>query len=171
MLRFGGESARRRRTGSRYEMESLNKSRRQIGPCALGMGKLAFEMAVEHTKNRTTSSQTLAENQFVQHMPANASMDMHASWLMLIDAATRLDKGEDASAVWPKVYIFRSEAAGRVVDTGVQLLGTARYSRCVKIERLYRDGRLMRIYGGRRRLSVSPWLENYCPINVRNTCI
>jgi acyl-CoA dehydrogenase len=134
--------------GFSYAMESLNEGRLNVGACAVGMGKLALEMAIEHTKTREAFGRTLADSQVVQHMLANVSMDLHASQLMLIDAARRLDNGEEASAVSAMVKIFCSEAAGRAVDTGVQLLGAAGYSRGVKMERLYRDVRVMRIYEG-----------------------
>jgi acyl-CoA dehydrogenase len=134
--------------GFQYAMESLNEGRLNVGATAIGMGKFALELAIEHTRTREAFGKTLSENQVVQHMLADAAMEMHASWLMLVDAANRVDLGEDASAVSAMVKIYCTEAAGRAVDTAVQLLGAAGYSRGVKVERLYRDVRVMRIYEG-----------------------
>jgi acyl-CoA dehydrogenase len=134
--------------GFEYALESLNEGRLNVGAIAVGMGKFALELAVDHAQTRVTFGQPLASHQTVQHMLANAAMELHAAHLMLIDAARRMDAGEDASASSAMVKIFCSEAAGRAVDMAVQLFGAAGYSRGVPVERLYRDVRVLRIYEG-----------------------
>jgi acyl-CoA dehydrogenase len=134
--------------GFDYAMESLNEGRLNVGAIAVGMGRFALELAVEHVKTRIAFGQPLASNQAVQHMLANAAMELHAAWLMLVDAARRVDAGEDASQASAMVKIYCSEAAGRAIDTAVQLFGAAGYSRGVPVERLYRDVRVLRIYEG-----------------------
>ena len=134
--------------GFSYAMESLNDGRLNVGAIAVGMGSYALALAVEHTNTRVAFGQPISANQTVQHMLANAAMEMHAARLMLLDAAIRVDAGEDASGLSAMVKVYCSEAAGRVIDTAVQLFGAAGYSRGVPVERLYRDVRVLRIYEG-----------------------
>lgn len=134
--------------GFAYAMESLNEGRLNVGAIAVAMGRYAVELASEHARSRIAFGQPLASNQSVQHMLANAAMELHAGHLMLLDAAWRAERGEDASASSAMVKIFCSEAAGRAVDVAVQLFGAAGYTRGVTVERLYRDVRVLRIYEG-----------------------
>jgi acyl-CoA dehydrogenase len=134
--------------GFEYAMESLNEGRLNVGATAIGMGRFAIELAIDHAKTRMAFGRSLASNQAVQHMLADAAMELHAGWLMVLDAAWRMDAGEDASASSAMVKIYCSEAAGRAVDTALQLFGAAGYSRGVPVERLYRDVRVLRIYEG-----------------------
>lgn len=134
--------------GFRYAMESLNEGRLNIGAIATGMGQFALELAIDHARTRMVGGQPLAANQAVQHMFANAAMDLHAGWLMVRDAAKRLDDGADAASLTAMVKVFCSEAAGRTADMAVQLFGASGYSRGFQVERIYRDVRVLRIYEG-----------------------
>ena len=134
--------------GFDHAMESLNEGRLNVGAIAIGMGRFALDLAVGHVKTRVAFGHPLADKQAVQHMLANAAMELHAGWLMLLDAARNLDAGADASGSSAMVKIYCSEAAGRAVDMAVQLFGAAGYSRGMPVERLYRDVRVLRIYEG-----------------------
>jgi len=46
------------------------------------------------------------------------------------------------------VKMFCTEMVGRVADRGVQIHGGAGYMRAYKVERFYRDVRLLRLYEG-----------------------
>jgi acyl-CoA dehydrogenase len=131
-----------------YAMESLNEGRLNVGAMAIGMAKFALDLALDHVKTRKVGGQPLANNQAVQHMIANAATELHAGWLMVVDAAQRLDDGQDASAISAMVKVFCTEAAGRVADMAVQLFGASGYSRGFQVERIYRDIRVLRIYEG-----------------------
>jgi acyl-CoA dehydrogenase len=136
-------------SGLRYAMESLNEGRLNVGAISVGMGSFALELALEHARTRQVAGrQLLASQQAVQHMLANAAMELHAGWTMVLDAARRHDNGEDASALSAMVKVFCSEAAGRAADMAVQLLGASGYSRGFQVERIYRDVRVLRIYEG-----------------------
>ena len=134
--------------GFDYAMESLNEGRLNVGAVAVGMGKFALDLTLDHVKTRIVSKAPLAANQSVQHMLADAATQLHAGWQMTVDAARRLDAGEDASTISAIVKVFCTEAAGRVIDTAVQLFGAAGYSKGFAVERLYRDVRVLRIYEG-----------------------
>ncbi len=131
-----------------HAMESLNEGRLNVGAMAIGMGKFALDLALEHVKTRKVGGLPLANNQAVQHMIANSASDLHAGWLMVLDAAQKLDDGKDASATSAMVKVFCTEASGRVADMAVQLFGASGYSRGFQVERIYRDIRVLRIYEG-----------------------
>jgi acyl-CoA dehydrogenase len=155
--------------GFQHAMASLNEGRVNVGAIAIGMGRYALELATAHVKSRVAFGQTLASNQAVQHMLANAAIELHAGWLMVLDAARRMDAaesgeggeggeggaegtggaaGKQAGALSAMVKVFCTEAASRAIDSAVQLFGAAGYTRGYAVERLYRDVRVLRIYEG-----------------------
>lgn len=135
-------------SGFDYAMESLNEGRLNVGAIAIGMGQFAIDLAIAHVKTRKAFGQPLAANQAVQHMLANACIELAAGRALLLDAARGMDTGGDASATSAMVKIFCSEAAGRAVDSALQLFGAAGYLKGFVVERLYRDVRVLRIYEG-----------------------
>lgn len=66
------------------------------------MDRFALELAMKHANTRKVGGQALAANQAVQHMLfANAAIEAHAGWQMILDAAKHVDRGGDASASAP----------------------------------------------------------------------
>ncbi len=134
--------------GFSYAMESLNEGRINVGAIAVSMGRYAVDLAIAHTNTRISFGAPLSENQAIRHMLANAAMELHAGWLMVLDAATRLDTRAEAGVQSAMVKVYCSEVAGRAIDTAVQLFGASGYTRGFAVERLYRDVRVLRIYEG-----------------------
>jgi acyl-CoA dehydrogenase len=67
---------------------------------------------------------------------------------MVADVARRFDQSEKVSADAAATKYFTTEAVGRVADRAVQIHGGAGYMADYKVERFYRDVRLLRIYEG-----------------------
>jgi acyl-CoA dehydrogenase len=71
-----------------------------------------------------------------------------ATEALLGAVAAKFDRGENVSLEAASLKYFASEAAGRVADRAVQIHGGAGYMAEYKVERFYRDVRLLRIYEG-----------------------
>jgi acyl-CoA dehydrogenase len=67
---------------------------------------------------------------------------------MVKDVAARFDAGEKVSADAAATKYFTTEALGRVADRAVQIHGGAGYMTEYRVERFFRDSRLLRIYEG-----------------------
>jgi len=81
-------------------------------------------------------------------MLADSVIDMHASRLMVLEAAWKLEKGEEARQETSICKVFVAEAVGRVIDGAIQICGALGISRDLILERFYRDARAFRIYDG-----------------------
>ena len=81
-------------------------------------------------------------------MIADSAVDLHASRLMVYDAAWREQQGQEVRTQMAMIKMFTSEMAGRVVDRAVQVHGASGLSDETILERCYRDVRPMRIYEG-----------------------
>ena len=80
---------------------------------------------------------------------ADSATEVDASALLVYRAAWTKDQGAarvTREAAMAKM--FATEAAQRVIDRAVQLLGGAGVTKGVKVEELYREIRALRIYEG-----------------------
>ena len=127
---------------------ALYRGRVMISARAIGIAQRCYEMMVEYAKVRHTFGKPLSSRQAIQWMIADSAMDLHASRLMVYDAAWRAQKGEEVRTQMAMIKAFTSEMAGRVVDRAVQVHGAAGLSDETILERCYRDVRPMRIYEG-----------------------
>ena len=92
--------------------------------------------------------QPLSNRQAIQWMIADSAMEIHATRMMVYDAAWRATQGEDVQQQTAMIKVYSSEMAGRVVDRAVQIHGAAGLSDETILELCYRDVRPMRIYEG-----------------------
>jgi acyl-CoA dehydrogenase len=67
---------------------------------------------------------------------------------LLRSVAARFDTGEPVSLECSALKYHASEAVGRIADRAVQIHGGAGYMAEYKVERFYRDVRVLRIYEG-----------------------
>jgi acyl-CoA dehydrogenase len=128
--------------------ERLGQGRIQIGARALGVAERCLSLATSYAKRRWTFGHPLADRQGVQFMLADSAVEIHASRLMVVDAAWKAERGEDVRQEAAMVKLFASEMAGRVADRALQIHGAAGLTKDLPLERLYRDARPMRIYEG-----------------------
>jgi acyl-CoA dehydrogenase len=114
----------------------------------LGAAGRALEVATKYALERQAFGKSLSEHEAVQWMLADSAVDLHASRLMALEAAWKLDRGGEARQETSMCKVFVAEAVGRVIDRCVQVCGALGYSRDLVLERLYRDARAFRIYDG-----------------------
>lgn len=135
--------------GFKLALTTLDRFRVSVGAAAVGMARRAFVEASEHVRNRVQFGAPLAEQQLVQAHLANMLVDLDASRLLVLRAAHLADthKGKLTSEA-AMAKLFSTEAAQRVVDTAVQLMGGRGVVHGNIVEHLYRSVRPLRIYEG-----------------------
>ena len=120
----------------------------QIGARAVGKSCRLLGMMTEHARERRQFGRAIGEFQMVQQMLADSAIEIEAARMMVLRAASVIDRGGDASAHISMVKVFAAETLGRVADRAVQVFGGMGYCRDLPVERLYRDARIFRIYDG-----------------------
>ena len=131
-----------------YAMECLDENRLNIAAAALAQADFALKLSAGHARSRQAFGQSLSEFQAVEHMIAQMMVDVEVSRTVLFEAARSHAGGARSRVLTPIVKLFCTEAAGRVVDTALQIHGGTGYCRGNPIERLYREVRLLRIVEG-----------------------
>jgi acyl-CoA dehydrogenase len=114
----------------------------------LGAAARAQEIAADYARKRQAFGKPLAEHQAVQWMLADSAIEMHASRLMVHEAAWKLQRGDEARQETSICKVFVAEAVGRVIDRAIQICGALGISRDLILERFYREARAFRIYDG-----------------------
>lgn len=135
--------------GLKVALATLDVFRPTVGAAALGFARRALDEALVHTVNRKAFGKPLAEHQLTQGRLADMAVDVDASALLVYRAAWTRDSGADRitrEAAIAKLY--STEAAQRVIDSAVQLLGGRGVVSGAPVERLYREVRALRIYEG-----------------------
>ncbi len=135
--------------GFSLALTTLDRFRVSVGAAAVGMARRAFVEAAAHTRSRVQFGKPLAEQQLVQAHLADMLTDLDAARLMVLRAAHKADTGQErVTREAAMAKLFATEAAQRVVDTAVQLMGGRGVVYGHPVEHLYRAVRPLRIYEG-----------------------
>jgi len=134
--------------GFKTAMKVLDRGRIHIAAVALGMCDRLIDMSLRYAVERRQFGQPIADFQLIQALLADSQVDRLTSEALMQSVAARFDRGEKVSMEAAALKYFSSEAVGRVADRAVQIHGGAGYMADYKVERFYRDVRLLRIYEG-----------------------
>ena len=134
--------------GFKTAMKVLDRGRIHIAAVSMGMCDRLIEMSLRYAMERRQFGSQIAEFQLVQGMLADSKVDQLTTEALMNATAARFDAGEKVSLECAALKYFASEAVGRVADRAVQIHGGAGYMAEYKVERFYRDVRLLRIYEG-----------------------
>jgi len=132
-------------------MKAYNSQRVGAGTVAMGGAAGALEHAKRYLKERHQFGRPIAEFQGLQWMLADMDAGVHASRLMLREAA--LSRGPGGSPfpdimMAARAKMFATEMAIKAVDAALQMFGARGYGDEEPLERMYRDVRMFTIGGG-----------------------
>jgi len=134
--------------GFKIALTILDVGRLGLGASTLGQAKEALRLSTKYSQQREQFGQPIAEFQAIQWMLADMTNDIYAMESILYRTAAAYDEGKQVTRDASCVKLFCSEALDRVVDSAVQIHGGMGYSSELKIERMYRDARINRIFEG-----------------------
>jgi acyl-CoA dehydrogenase len=135
--------------GFKIGMRTLDRLRATVAAAACGMAARALREAVRHARERWQFGKPLADFQLVQQKLARSATDLTAARLLTYRAALAADAGaERVTREAAMAKLFATEAAQRIVDDAVQVLGGRGVLRDSPVDRLYRAVRALRIYEG-----------------------
>lgn len=135
--------------GYRIGLATLDRLRPTVGAAACGMAARALAEALEHAATRQQFGKPLAEHQLVQEKLSRMATDLTAARLLVYRAAWEKDLGAERIPLEAGMAkAFATEAAQRIIDDAVQILGGRGVLVDNPVDRLYRSVRALRIYEG-----------------------
>jgi acyl-CoA dehydrogenase len=127
----------------------------RLGPARLthcmrwmGIAQRAIDIATEYAKERAAFGKRLVEHQSIQWMIADSEIELHASRLMVMQAAWAHEQGSEIRHESSVCKVFVAEAVNRIIDRAVQMCGALGVSADTPLEHFYREARAFRIYDG-----------------------
>ncbi|MEO0328451.1 MAG: 3-sulfinopropanoyl-CoA desulfinase [Pseudomonadota bacterium] len=132
-------------------MTAYNSQRVGAGTVAMGVAAGALDHAKCYLKTREQFDRPLAEFQGLQWMVADMDAQLHASRLMLHEAAKSAQtesNGFPDKLMAARAKLFASEAAIKIVSDSLQMFGARGFGSEEPLERMYRDVRMFTIGGG-----------------------
>jgi acyl-CoA dehydrogenase len=132
----------------RYLSEGLPQERVAIAVAAVAQSRAAFNLTVDHVKNRRMFGTSLSSFQNTKFELSAVATELEAAQALLDTGIAELTAGQLDPADAAKIKLFCTEAQGRIIDRCLQLFGGFGYMTESPIARLYMDARVSRIYGG-----------------------
>jgi len=134
--------------GFKAFMKTLEGGRISIGSMAVGIAQAAMEAAIAFGSDRRQFGKAITEFQATQMKLADMATEIHAARLLVHDAASRRDAGEEFGRYASMAKLYASEMAMRATNHAIQIHGGYGYVREYHVERFYRDAKLTEIGEG-----------------------
>ena len=114
----------------------------------LGQMQRAFELMCSYSLERRAFGEALADKQTVQNWIADSAAEIQACRLMTLQAAHRLDEGDEARVEVSLIKFFAARVLHDVVDRALQVHGGLGMTDDTPLAVMYRMARGARIYDG-----------------------
>jgi acyl-CoA dehydrogenase len=135
-------------TGHSGMLQTLEASRPIIGAQAIGIGRAAFEFALDYAKDRKQFGRPIIENQAVAFTLADMATEIDAARLLVYRAAWLARNGRYEHAEGSMSKLRAGEMAVWVTERAIQLLGGYGYIRDFPVEKWHRDAKIYTLFEG-----------------------
>lgn len=129
-------------------LKILANGRASLAARCLGSCEKLLELSMDYAMQRKQFGKPIFENQAIQHMLADMSMEIETLRSLLYRVTSMVDQGKKVIKESATVKLYASEVYNRIADRAVQIFGGMGYMKEFPVERFYRDARITRIYEG-----------------------
>jgi hypothetical protein len=134
--------------GYRIALSTLESGRIGIAAQSIGCARAALDCAIDYASERSAFNQKIIDFQAVGFRLVEAKTRLEAARQLVLHAARRKARGENALEAACMAKLFASEMAESVCSAAIQTLGGYGYLADFPVERIWRDVRLCQIYEG-----------------------
>jgi alkylation response protein AidB-like acyl-CoA dehydrogenase len=138
--------------GFKQVMEFLNRTRIHVAAQGVGIARAALEEAIRYTKQRKQFGVPLASFQVTQFKIAEMATMIRAARNLYYEAAWSVDKGKIDPGLIAMAKWYGGYVAVRCADEALQMHGGYGYIDEYKVQRLYRDAKIIEIYEGSKEI-------------------
>lgn len=153
--------------GAMGALMTLERTRPVVGAYAVGIGRAAYEYALDYAKQRVQFGKPIIKNQGIGFMLADMAMSVDSARMMVWRAAWMAGANVPyLQAEGSMAKCFASDMAMKVTVDAVQVLGGQGYMREHPVEKWVRDAKIFQIFEGTnqiQRLVISRALEALPP--------
>lgn len=138
--------------GTSVLKQTWNVNRPLVGLQAVHLAQAAFDVALEFAKLRKAFGKALAGHQLIQKNFSDMATSIEASRLLCYRALALVDRGAPAEGSSAMAKRFAQNACERVIWEAMNVLGALGLARETKLERMYRDARMLSVPDGTNEL-------------------
>ncbi|MEV0824045.1 acyl-CoA dehydrogenase family protein [Nonomuraea rubra] len=127
----------------------------RLGPARLAhcmrwisQAETALDMMVDRALKRYSHGSLLAEKQGIQWLIADSAMELYQCKLMVLHAASKIDKGEDFRTEVSMAKHFVANSLNRIIDRAIQVHGALGYSTDTPLANMFQHARWARFADG-----------------------
>ncbi|MFC7589326.1 acyl-CoA dehydrogenase family protein [Nonomuraea antimicrobica] len=127
----------------------------RLGPARLAhcmrwisQAETALDMMVDRALKRYSHGSLLAEKQGIQWLIADSAMELYQCKLMVLHAASKIDRGEDFRTEVSMAKHFVANSLNRIVDRAIQVHGALGYSTDTPLASMFQHARWARFADG-----------------------
>jgi acyl-CoA dehydrogenase len=114
----------------------------------LGQMQRAFELMCRYALEREAFGGPLAEKQTVQNWIADSTAEIQACRLLTLDAARKLDEGDEARVEVSLIKFYAARVLNEVIDRAIQVHGARGLTDETPLAFMAQQARAARIYDG-----------------------
>jgi alkylation response protein AidB-like acyl-CoA dehydrogenase len=114
----------------------------------LGQMQRAFELLCSYSLEREAFGSRLADKQTIQNWIADSAAEIHACRLMTLDAANKIDEGDEARVEVSVIKFYAARVLHDVIDRAIQVHGALGLTDETPLAAMYTQARAARIYDG-----------------------
>ena len=129
-------------------VQNFNLERLGLAASCLGMMKVCMEDSIQWARERETFGRPLITRQVIRHKIADMSARIDATEAYLNQICWQINAGDMPIAEICKAKVFATKSLEFCASEAMQILGGAGYLRGNRIERVYREVKVMAIGGG-----------------------
>ena len=129
-------------------MLNFNSERLGMAASSYGFAKVCLDEAIAYARERETFGKPLIKNQVIRHKLVDMAMRVNAVKAYLESLTWRVEQGERPVAEICMLKVLATTTLEYVANEAMQVLGGAGYLRGGKVERIYRETKVMSIGGG-----------------------
>lgn len=134
--------------GFKIAMKALDGGRIGAAAQCVGMLQSMLDESLAYSKQRVQFGKPISANQAIQWMIADMGADLNAGRQLAYHAAALYDAGLPCGTEAAMAKLFCAEAGMRHAVNAVQIQGGYGYCKPAKVERMFRDIKIVSIYEG-----------------------
>ena len=133
-------------------MAFFNRTRLHIAAQGVGLGRAALEESIRHVKGRKQFGAPLSSFQVTQFKLAEMATKIRAGRNLYYEAAWGVDNHISDHALIAMAKWYCARIAVECADEALQMHGGYGYIDEYKVQRLYRDAKILEIYEGTKEM-------------------
>ena len=134
--------------GFNIAKSALDGGRISMGAVANGISRAALDAALAYAKEREQFNVPILTFQGISFMIADMAVELEASRLLVLQAATLKDQGKPYTLQASMAKLKSTDACMKITTDAVQVLGGYGYMEEFRVERFMREAKMLQIVEG-----------------------